>query len=290
LAGLVAIYLRKPVLSTVSGSSTKHFFVATVWRRRSLPFRAALAKAIDLATRWVSRRSVLCLVDGERLYREELQRDGRAAENVMLVGSHQFSVQDVCPRSDSCTGEAITLIYVGRLTHEKGTDVLLDAFRLLAQDSDRYRLWLVGEAWQFDINKELAVRGLDSRVTLHGVVAFGPPLFRLYRAADMLIFPSLHEGVPKVPMEAMSQGLPVIASRASTGGYVTHEASGLVVPDGDIGALRAAAQRLASDGELRRRLIARGLELARENCREQVAERIQAAIRGAIVTRHARAE
>jgi glycosyltransferase involved in cell wall biosynthesis len=55
--------------------------------------------------------------------------------------------------------------------------------------------------------------------------------------------------------EAMAHGRPVVASAA--GGLldlVVHEETGLLVPPGDVGALRAALQRLLADGELRRRL------------------------------------
>ena len=78
---------------------------------------------------------------------------------------------------------------------------------------------------------------------------------RCYAEAQVLCLPSRREGVPLVLLEAMSFGLPVIAT--PVGGivdYVAHEDNGLLVPPGDVDALAASIQALAADPELRDRL------------------------------------
>jgi len=80
-------------------------------------------------------------------------------------------------------------------------------------------------------------------------------------AADAFVLPSLRlpsgrtEGTPTALLEAMSAGLPVIAS--AVGGIpdvVTHEKNGLLVPPDDVPALHAALSRVATDAALRKRL------------------------------------
>jgi glycosyltransferase involved in cell wall biosynthesis len=89
--------------------------------------------------------------------------------------------------------------------------------------------------------------------------------------ADVLVAPSVptrqgrREGIPVVLMEAMSSGLPVVASGISgIPELVSDGRSGLLVPPGEPAALAAALRRLAADPELRRRLGAEGRRTVEE--------------------------
>ena len=76
----------------------------------------------------------------------------------------------------------------------------------------------------------------------------GPELAECYEEAQVLCLPSRREGVPLVLLEAMSFGLPVIAT--PVGGisdYVAHEDNGLLVPPGDVDALAVSIAALAAD-------------------------------------------
>lgn len=77
-----------------------------------------------------------------------------------------------------------------------------------------------------------------------------------YRAADIFVLASRHEGMPNALLEAMSCALPSIVTDASSGPleYVSHEVTGLVVPSENSLALAAAMERLAGDNGLQRRL------------------------------------
>jgi len=83
----------------------------------------------------------------------------------------------------------------------------------------------------------------------------GPELADCYAEAQVLCLPSRREGVPLVLLEAMSFGLPVIATPVGgVADYVEHEDNGLLVPPGDIDALAVSIAMLAADPELRARL------------------------------------
>ena len=84
----------------------------------------------------------------------------------------------------------------------------------------------------------------------------------LYRRAEALLFPSLYEGFGLPVLEAMRQGLPVVATRTSSLPEVGGEAV-LYVPDArDSAALAEAVERLRGDQALRRRLVAAGRKRA----------------------------
>jgi glycosyltransferase involved in cell wall biosynthesis len=92
-------------------------------------------------------------------------------------------------------------------------------------------------------------------------------LLRLYDRAALVACPSLSEGFGMVCAEAMAHGRPVVAS--AVGGLldmVVHEETGLLVPPGDVPALRAALERLLGDRALRRRLGATARERITELC------------------------
>ncbi|HEY5890750.1 MAG TPA: glycosyltransferase [Acidimicrobiia bacterium] len=85
-------------------------------------------------------------------------------------------------------------------------------------------------------------------------------------ASDVFVNPSDHEGMPLAILEAMSLGVPVVAT--SVGGVpsvIENDASGLLVPAGDSSALATAMASLIEDESLRRRLGARGGIHARAN-------------------------
>jgi glycosyltransferase involved in cell wall biosynthesis len=257
-AGMVAVLLGKTIVPSFHGSSIRGLLPQRP-RGFARAYKAPLAWLWGAVSRVIARRGAVTLVAGEGLR-------GETGGHGHTVGFHQFSEREVWKRSDTCHGPLINLLYVGRLSVDKGTPLLLEAFARLARLDSRCRLLLVGTPWKLDVEAEMRRLGLAGSVTLAGVVPFGPRLLGIYRESDILVFPSLHEGVPKVPMEALSQSLPVVTTRAATGGYL----------ESDPEAIYEAARRLINDGDLRRLCIANGRTVAIANCRERVAEHIDA--------------
>jgi glycosyltransferase involved in cell wall biosynthesis len=151
------------------------------------------------------------------------------------------------------------LLSVGRLSAEKGHADLIRAFRAFRQQNPKpsVRLILVGEGPERPHLMSLRKRfNLDEEVTLVGHQDdIGP----YYAIADLFVLPSHSEGSPNVLLEAMSAGIPVIATNA--GGIpelATHETDALLVEKKDVDALTAAISRLLEDAELRKRLSSSG--------------------------------
>jgi glycosyltransferase involved in cell wall biosynthesis len=101
-----------------------------------------------------------------------------------------------------------------------------------------------------------------SGIVVHRLDRSSPILLDLIQQSTMLCLPTHGDASPWVVLEAMACGTPVIAS--SVGGIpemLDSGASGIVVPPGDITALRAAVRRLLEDGSLASELAARGMEI-----------------------------
>ncbi len=169
---------------------------------------------------------------------------------------------------------AADLLFVGRLTPEKGLDLLLEALPpLCGPTGEPATLRIVGHGPELAAARAQVARlNLGSRVTFEGHVPFGPELFARYASARLLALPSRTEGMPKAACEAMAFGTPVVATRV--GGLpelVTPDRGRLVAPEDpaalgrglaalldpacDLAPLRAAARafgaRFTRDGQVR---------------------------------------
>jgi rhamnosyl/mannosyltransferase len=152
------------------------------------------------------------------------------------------------------TNAVPTLLFVGRLVEYKGVDVLLRAVAGL----DGVRAILVGDGPRRDSLKELASDlGLAGRVMFEGEVS-DERMSELYAMCDLFVLPSVTraEAFGVVQLEAMAAGKAVVSTAVPTGvPWVNqHERTGLIVPPGEVPALRAAIQRLLGDRALRERM------------------------------------
>lgn len=107
-----------------------------------------------------------------------------------------------------CQNSKVHFLFVGRMEAAKGICYLIDAFDRLAKKRTDFILDLVGAACGNEeyIKKEY--------VNYHGVVA-KQEMIKIYKNADVFVFPSLWEGCSLSLMEAMASGLPVIATGRS---------------------------------------------------------------------------
>jgi len=160
-----------------------------------------------------------------------------------------------------------TVLFIGRHEPRKGLDVLLDAWEGIDRDA---RLQIVGVGPQTDELKRRAVGDVE----WFGTVTDGPRN-ALLRGAGVFCAPSLRgESFGVVLLEGMAAGTPVVASAIE--GYSNVARSGqdaLLVPPGDVGALRDALRLVLDDDHVRARLIASGHERAEQFSMRRLAER-----------------
>jgi glycosyltransferase involved in cell wall biosynthesis len=155
------------------------------------------------------------------------------------------------PRADL---NAPVVACLGRLSHEKGVDMALEAWAEVSATHPGWRLRIHGSGPQED-----ALRGLARSLGVAGTVEFRGPTADAEAAlsqASVFVLPSRQEGLPMSLMEAMACGLPSAAFDCAPGvrELLTDEVDGLLVPPGHVPALAAALERLIQDGDLRRKL------------------------------------
>lgn len=200
---------------------------------------------------------------------------------------HKYDRLEARARLD-ISPEAHVVVWHGRVERwTKGLDVLLAAWKHLCKQiiDPRLRLILIGSGREAEwLRKELSDPALDN---VHWIDQFitDRSLLRLYlSAADLYAFPSRREGFPVAPLEALSCGLPVVATEAD-GIPDIFEAGeddgGVVVPRDNPEEFAAALGRVLSDPQLRVRLASRARQRADSFSAETVGRELYAFIREA---------
>jgi glycosyltransferase involved in cell wall biosynthesis len=152
----------------------------------------------------------------------------------------------------------MSFLCVATLIPRKGHAVLIEALRNLQDRA--WTLHCVGSATRdADTAKALrsaiAKHGLGNRVRLHGEVSAGE-LQSMYGQADAVVLPSYFEGYGMAQAEALAHGLPVVSTTAGAIPDTVPSSAGVLVPPGDVLALRAALASLLDEPALRARLAA----------------------------------
>ncbi len=146
-----------------------------------------------------------------------------------------------------------TVIAVGRYSHQKGLDRLLDAWARIG-DTGGWKLLLVGEGELRDsLQRRIRELGVEDSVQLTGAVT---DMDTVYRNASVLALSSRYEGLPMVLLEAQAHGLPAVAFTCPCGPRDVLEdgVDGRLVEDGDIEGFAAALRQLMEDEALRKEM------------------------------------
>jgi GalNAc-alpha-(1->4)-GalNAc-alpha-(1->3)-diNAcBac-PP-undecaprenol alpha-1,4-N-acetyl-D-galactosaminyltransferase len=155
--------------------------------------------------------------------------------------------------SVECRREPL-IVAVGRLTTEKGLDVLLRAFARLHRAFPDWRVCILGEGNERQALTTLSTQlGLTQRVDFCGEVR---DVDLWLARASLLVHPSRREGFPNAVLEAMGMGLAVVSAdcRAGPAELITDGVNGRLVPVDDVPALASTMEQLMSDQATRERL------------------------------------
>jgi glycosyltransferase involved in cell wall biosynthesis len=255
LALLAAARHRSPLVVTLH-CSVRHTFAGGSPKARLLRL---VGGAVERAA---VRRAAAVIVLVPRAA-ESLREDGVPMEKVHVLPSGFDPALFERPTDDVFAEVPHPRIgYVGRLAEQKRPDLLVEAFGDLEEDAS---LVIVGDG-PLRPQVEDAVRRSPARdrITLHGFVPHDR-VPAVLRSVDLLVLPSIYEEMGSVLAEAMTCGLPVVAS--DVGGIpdvVRDGETGILVPPGDVAALTKALDGVLRDPSLGTRL---GKEARRQSAR-----------------------
>lgn len=185
--------------------------------------------------------------------REELLHEGVKSRIIVArlgVDIAQFSPSPDKARSKQLLGiapEKFVIGYVGRISKEKNTEVLLTAFKKLKRQEELHLL-LVGDGPDGQVQPFREI----PNVTITGFV---PDVQKYLKAMDAFVMPSLTETTSLATLEAMATGLPVIATKVGfIKSYLVKDHNGMFFPRNSAALLTIKIEKIRKDKELREKL------------------------------------
>lgn len=164
------------------------------------------------------------------------------------------AVEPTGPDPDAGSERARVVLAAGRLAPQKGFDLLVEAWRPVADEHPDWELHIYGRGpLEAQLRDQIEAAGLTGRVVLRG---FAPDLHARLQQASAFVLSSRFEGLPMVLLEAMACGLPVVAFDCPTGPrqVIRDARSGLLVPRESVPDLSEALLAVVGDADLRHRL------------------------------------
>lgn len=251
VAGVLAGRLANvPVVATAAGTDLNE-----------LPDRAPAARAV---VSWTLQRLDGLIALGSAL-RARAIRLGTASRRarVILEDAGVDPAFAAAGRAARPTDGPPVLLFAGRLAHPKRVDLLLAALPAIRRAHPAARLRIIGDGEERERLEAAARRlGVAEAVDFLGARPHAELPAHLAEST-LVVYPSLHEGLPCAISEALAAGVPVLAS--PVGGipdYLNGGATGVAVPEYDPTAWAAAVNALLADRARRERLAAEGRRFA----------------------------
>ncbi len=239
-AALAKRIVKTPLITTVHGGSTSHLEGG---------LRLFVNMYENSLGRWVLNQSDgVIAVSGEVMhYVESL---GTPHPNVTVI-PNAVDIREFQPGSrQGKSSGPVRVAFVGRLLQNKGPQYFVEAAAYVVHTCPSVRFCVVGEG---PLLAQLMARvrqlGLEDHFTFLGLV---PNVAAFLRSCDILVRPSLTEGMPLTALEAMACGLPVIASDVGgTSEILHHGETGFLVKPKNIVELSSCITKLVIDHQLR---------------------------------------
>jgi glycosyltransferase involved in cell wall biosynthesis len=214
-------------------------------------------RAYDVMDRWVLRRFDLVVAVSAEIA-ERLRRAGvppskiRVIENGIEVAALETDVPTL-RRDLGFDSKCLLVGAVGRLSPEKGFDILVAAARIVVQQHPEVKFVVVGDGPERKRLEELARQcGLEGKLFWAGR---REDMAGVYASFDIQVQPSWKEGLPMTILEGLGAGKPIVATRVGAVGTVINDGqAGLLVDPGSADEIASAVARLIQDSSLRTRL------------------------------------
>lgn len=232
--------------------------------------------------RWMERlggaRHVMLATGG---HPQPPSRDNPSIGWIFSTSLRERELASGAPR-EAPPADPLKVVIACRQEPRKGTATVLEALPAIAAGRPGVHLDVVGDGSGLPSFRDLAARlGVASRVTFHGKVAHARVL-EILRAGDLFVYPTrASEGFPKVVLEALAAGMPVLTTRVSVLPELIADGCGVLLDDDRPETLARAVLELVDEPARYRAMSHRAVETARryslERWRDEIGGRLREA-------------
>ncbi|EMR73002.1 glycosyltransferase [Thermoplasmatales archaeon SCGC AB-539-N05] len=241
----VVLTIHTPMLSDNNYIKTRsiHSLLTKISARFvSYPLELKLIKSSDMVT--TVSHSVA----------KELKEYGLNQEDISVV-YNGVDEKFFYPKQTDSANDNKYIMYAGRIDREKGLFDLLECAKSICSERSDVSFIVAGNGRDLNrLNKKIKNIGIQDKFILVGQ-AEKDHLVKLYQNATLFVLPSYHEGLPTVLLEAMSCGLPVIATDVrGNRDLVSNGKNGIIIPSRAPKKMADAITMLLEDKNLRKKL------------------------------------
>ncbi|NWG09335.1 MAG: glycosyltransferase family 4 protein [Nitrososphaerales archaeon] len=248
-------------LVTPVGIESKHFLGSDlITTLHSLEFKrvgsisSPFSRMVDSLEWWSTYESRRVIVCSNSMKWDVIHKFSVPEEKIMVIpnsiDTSKFDLhvdrRSVRLRYGVHNGERLVL-FLGRLTPQKGCEYLIKAMRLLPSHLNA-KLIVVGDGWmRNDLEREAFGSDIGWRVRFTGFLPDGE-VVQLLKSADALVVPSVYEPFGMVALEGMAAGAPVVASNVDgLSEVIKHDYNGVLVYSRDPSSIAWGINRVLSD-------------------------------------------
>lgn len=136
-------------------------------------------------------------------------------DKIQIIHNPSYNFHSSTSENDESTQTQNEILFVGRLTKQKGLNYLIDAFKLVTERIPEIHLRIVGSGeLEQEIKTKVIELELNNSVTFEG---YQTDLIKYYKKASATVLTSLYEGFPNVLVESISVGTPIISFDCKSG-------------------------------------------------------------------------
>lgn len=187
--------------------------------------------------------------DAKEFYNENIDMKNKVNKIIYNPINNSFLVKNYSINRNN------EIVSVGRLTEQKNFRLLIEAFSDISDEIPDYKLLIYGEGDQREeLEKLIKEKNMSNKIILKGVTKNVKE--KIYNAS-LFVLSSRFEGMPNALIEAMSLGLPVVATDCPCGGpkkLITNGENGFLVKNNNKKELEEAIKKIINDKELSERL------------------------------------
>jgi glycogen synthase len=241
--------------------------------RRSGNSTAPESQMVESLEWWVTYESKLVTVCSESMKRDTKWKYNVPEDKIVVIpnGVNLSKYESVKVNKHQArakwgvNGSEKLLLFVGRLTHQKGVEYLIRAIPSVAK-SHNVRLIVVGDGYmRGQLESEANATGQGWRMRFTGFIS-DSDVVELLLSSDVMVIPSVYEPFGVVALEAMASSLPVVASNVDgLAEIVEDEETGILVKPRDSASISGGISKILSDPVNAKRMVA--------NARAEVSKR-----------------